>query len=164
MAPQLGLNITPSEYVTVSQMHKIHASNALTRPRLRALLREQQLAPQLGFNIPPPGICDSLANPHNPHAFKALTRPRLRAFLTEQQLASQVGLTSTPPQNMRLSRKSALSICFRCLNAHAICLPAFTPSRLHAIHAFMPPRHHAITPPRLHAITNEEVGGSGVSL
>ena len=51
-----------------------HAFKALTRPRLRALLREQQLASQVGTGphksvstSHPPTTCDSLANPHNPH-------------------------------------------------------------------------------------------------
>ena len=77
---------------SLADPHNPHALKALTRPRLRALPREQQLESQVGFNTPPPfRICDSLASPHNPRAFKALTRPRLRALLREQQLVPEVG-------------------------------------------------------------------------
>ena len=47
--------------------HAFKASNALTRPRLRALLREQQFGSQLGFNILTPSEYATVSQIHTIH-------------------------------------------------------------------------------------------------
>ena len=94
-------NVQPSNRLIVKSSNRPIVRS--TRPRLRTLLREQQLESQLRFNIPLPQIVQS-SNP--PIVQSSNRRARgLGLFLGSSSCTHSSVPTSSPLQNMRQSRK-----------------------------------------------------------
>ena len=65
---KVGFNILPLRICdSLANPHIPHAFKALTRPRLRALLREQQFGSQVHFNIPTPSEHATVSQIHTIH-------------------------------------------------------------------------------------------------